>query len=347
MEVVLAVVFSDLLSLSTNYYIAHLSITEHQQESEQKLKKSMPSSAEINDSDIIDDDQCAKLHPNMQAECWDGFHTNHSTGNFFKPRRYITKCFPCILDHYASDDNSNQIVSSAGRKRLVLEVGCGSGSSCLPILRNCSESETTILACDCSAVAVDVCKSVIESSTDKEVISTKFGAFVSDPSLMSDETDTSFSQDVKAAHLQLLKETSTNNDVDDIGLADIVLMVFVLSALPPKRVPRFIKQIYDATKPGGKICFRDYALFDLPMMRFKENHCVYSTCHDSDGTRPRLYARGDGTLSRFFSLDTVKDIFESAGFIIEELRYATVYNDNRKTGERLKRAFVHAIFRKP
>ncbi|KAL7453273.1 hypothetical protein ACHAWC_004949 [Mediolabrus comicus] len=326
------------------YYDNDFSFEEHQQESEQKLK-SMPSSAETNDSDIIDDDQCAELHPNMQAECWDGFHTNHSTGNFFKPRRYIMKCFPCILDHYASDDTSKQIVSSAGRKRLVLEVGCGSGSSCLPILRNCSESETTVLACDCSAVAVNVCKSVVEKSTD-EVISTNFGAFVSDPSLMSDETDTSFTQDVKAAHLQLLKETSTNN-VDDIGLADIVLMVFVLSAVPPKRVPRFIKQIYDATKPGGKICFRDYALFDLPMMRFKENHCVHSTCSDSDGTRPRLYARGDGTLSRFFSLDTVKDIFESAGFIMEELRYATVYNDNRKTGERLKRAFVHALFRKP
>ena len=317
-------------------------------EMEQKLQ-SMSSSAEITDQDTIDDDECAKLHPNTQSECWDGFHTAHSTGNFFKPRRYIMKCFPCILNHYAASDNSEQLESYTGQNRLVLEVGCGSGSSCLPILKNCNENQnenTIVLACDCSAVAVDVCKSVIESSTDK-LISTNFGAFVSDPSLESDETDTTFSQDVKAAHMQLLKETETNTNDDDIGLADIVLLVFVLSAVPPKRVPRFMKQIYDATKCGGKVCFRDYALYDLPMMRFKESHCVYSTCADSDGTRPRLYERGDGTLSRFFNLETVKDIFESAGFTMEELKYSTVYNDNRKTGERLKRAFVHAVFRKP
>jgi len=64
------------------------------------------------------------------------------------------------------------------------------------------------------------------------------------------------------------------------------------------------------------------------------------------GNSPRLYERGDGTLSRFFDLETVKVIFEEVGFVEEELRYATVFNDNRKTGERLKRAFVHAVFRK-
>lgn len=319
------------------YYDNDFSFEEHQMEMEHKLR-SMQSSAETDEHDKIDDDEHIKLHPNTQAQCWDGFHTSHSTGNFFKPRRYIMKCFPCILDH-CDAENSTQTEQS---KRLVLEVGCGSGSSCLPILRNCSES-TIILACDCSAKAVDVCKSVVQSSIDSK----NFGAFVSDPSLESDESDTSFAQDVKAAHMQLLtEETITNND-DTVGLADIVLMVFVLSAVPPKRVPRFMKQIYDAVKCGGKVCFRDYALYDLPMMRFKETHSINSTCSDSDGKTPRLYERGDGTLSRFFSLDTIRDIFEPAGFIMEELRYATVFNNNRKTGERLKRAFVHAVFRKP
>ena len=318
------------------YYDNDFSFEEHQVEMEEKLQQSMTFSSKTVEQDTIDDDddEQIKLHPNTQAQFWDGFHTSHSTGNFFKPRRYIMKCFPCILNHY---ENPKQ------PERLVLEVGCGSGSSCLPILRNCTDN-TIILACDCSAKAVDVCKSVVESSTDTK----NFGAFVSDPSLESDETDTSFVQDVKAAHMQLLtNETTTNNDDGVVGLADIVLMVFVLSAVPPKRVERFMQQIYEATKCGGKVCFRDYALYDLPMMRFKETHSVHSTCSDSDGKTPRLYERGDGTLSRFFSLDTIRDIFESAGFIMEELRYATVFNDNRKTGERLKRAFVHAVFGKP
>ena len=74
--------------------------------------------------------------------------------------------------------------------------------------------------------------------------------------------------------------------------------------------------------------------------------CIPADFIDLIQTYPIL-SHSTGTLSRFFSLDTIRDIFESAGFIVEELRYATVFNDNRKTGERLKRAFVHAVFRKP
>jgi methyltransferase-like protein 6 len=283
--------------------------------------------------DEKDDDEVAKLQPSFQAQSWDGFHSAHSSGNFFKPRRYIMKCFPCILDHCALK-SQEEMDSFALPRRLVLEVGCGSGSSCIPILKHCSEN-TTLLACDSSAVAVEVCKSVIESLPDDAPrASSNFGVFVSDPSLDSDETHSTFAQDVKDAHMQLLKESTTNNN-HIIGLADVVLMVFVLSAVPPKRVHRFMKQIYGATKHGGKVCFRDYALYDLPMMRLKQV-----------GNSPRLYERGDGTLSRFFDLETVKVIFEEVGFVEEELRYATVFNDNRKTGERLKRAFVHAVFRK-
>lgn len=285
------------------------------------------------------------LHPTTQAQCWDDFHTAHSHGNFFKPRRYILKCFPCILNHCETDNSEEQIEKCTQRHRLVLEVGCGSGSSCLPILKHCNDENkpTTILACDCSAVAVDVCKSVIESSKDSIAIK-NFGAFVSDPSLEVEEAETTFPQDVKAAYDKVTGEETAS--VNDAGLADVVLMVFVLSAVPPKRVPRFMKQIFDATKSGGKICFRDYALYDLPMMRFKETHYVHSTCSDSDGVAPRLYERGDGTLSRFFDLETVKSIFEASGFVEEELRFATVFNVNRKTGDRLKRAFVHSVFRK-
>jgi hypothetical protein len=195
-------------------------------------------------------------------------------------------------------------------------------------------------------VAVDVCKSVIEK---EDIATANFGVFVSDPSLEVEEADTTFSQDVVTAFMQLQgsHHIATTKNPDEC-LPDIVLMVFVLSAIPPERVSRFLQQIYNVTKCGGKVCFRDYALYDLPMMRFKDSHCVHtSSCRDVDGAKPRLYERGDGTLSRFFDLETVRHVFEGVGFAMEELRYATVYNDNRKTGERLKRAFVHAVFSKP
>ena len=319
---------------------------EHRVECEQKLHSIMRVSP---DTSGRDDDNHTKLNPTIQAQCWDEFHAAHSHGNFFKPRRYIMKCFPCILKHDASEYVRDRSERDTRQLRLILEIGCGSGSSCLPLLEHCEDENvlTKILACDCSAVAVDVCKSVIESSKGT-LLTEHFGAFVSDPSLEADEADKSFSEDVKTAHMALLSAETVNAiNKNDVGLADVVLMVFVLSAVPPNRVSRFMKQIYDATKKGGKVCFRDYALYDLPMMRFKDTHCVYSACTDSDGAAPRLYERGDGTLSRFFNLETVNDIFRSVGFIVEELKYATVFNDNRKTGERLKRAFVHAVFRKP
>ncbi len=37
----------------------------------------------------------------------------------------------------------------------------------------------------------------------------------------------------------------------------------------------------------------------------------------------------------------------AAGFTVEECEYVTVYNHNRKTGQKLKRVFVHCLFRKP
>ena len=42
------------------------------------------------------------------------------------------------------------------------------------------------------------------------------------------------------------------------GIASVVLLVFVLSAVAPSRVGRFLKQVYETTKPGGNVCFRDY-----------------------------------------------------------------------------------------
>ena len=318
-------------------------------ECEQRLQSTLIAAPSSN---AYNEDCESKLDPATQAQCWDGFHTSHSHGNFFKPRRYILKCFPCILDQCAPSLPDELNDGRANKTRLILEVGCGSGSSCLPILQHCNDEKTVkILACDCSSVAVEVCQSVIDKYDDDDVTKRNFGAFVSDPSLEVDESDTTFVQDVHAAYVKLLgaeRDTSTTITNLNEGLADIVLMVFVLSAIPPQRVSRSLQQIYNVIKKGGRVCFRDYALYDLPMMRFKESHCVHdTTCLDVDGVSPRLYERGDGTLSRFFDLETVRHLFEGVGFVVEELRYATVYNDNRKTGERLKRAFVHAVFSKP
>ncbi|KAF9606148.1 hypothetical protein IFM89_023201 [Coptis chinensis] len=56
------------------------------------------------------------------SDAWRNFHNLHSTGKFFKERRYLLKEFPELL--HANEDSK------------VLEVGCGNGSTVLPILRD-------------------------------------------------------------------------------------------------------------------------------------------------------------------------------------------------------------------
>ena len=63
--------------------------------------------------------------------------------------------------------------------------------------------------------------------------------------------------------------------------------------------------------------------------------------------RYALYRRGDGTLSCFFTLQEVQNLFQNVGMIaVEGPEYHTVTNRNRKTKEAIRRVFVHAVFRK-
>ncbi|XP_021888181.1 methyltransferase-like protein 6, partial [Carica papaya] len=73
------------------------------------------------------------------SEAWQTFHTRHSSGKFFKERRYLLKEFPELV--------------ACGEYSKLLEVGCGNGSSVLPILRG--NKNMVIYACDCSTEALE------------------------------------------------------------------------------------------------------------------------------------------------------------------------------------------------
>ncbi|KAL5981405.1 hypothetical protein ACLOJK_015461 [Asimina triloba] len=60
------------------------------------------------------------------SQAWKSFHKRHSSGRFFKERRYLLKEFPELI--------------SCGDFPKVLEVGCGNGSTVLPILREALEN---------------------------------------------------------------------------------------------------------------------------------------------------------------------------------------------------------------
>lgn len=123
---------------------------------------------------------------------------------------------------------------------------------------------------------------------------------------------------------------------DDEGVADVALLIFVLSAVhpskcapppppapsppphrhwhphpcsrddpnpPARRAANLVSAVLRCLRPGGLVCVRDYALFDLPHLRFPE----------SKRLGERLYQRGDGTLARFFHLEEMQELGRSAG----------------------------------
>lgn len=81
----------------------------------------------------------------------------------------------------------------------------------------------------------------------------------------------------------------------------------------------------------------------MPMLRFDPT----ASCKSASASGDPVFLRGEGTIARFFTVESTRELFEAAGFTTVELRYCTVFNHNRKTGQKLKRVFVHGVFEKP
>ncbi|KAL0552679.1 hypothetical protein IC582_011797 [Cucumis melo] len=75
------------------------------------------------------------VSPEADSNAWSRFHLRHSSGKFFKERRYLLKEFPELV--------------SCKKYCKVLEVGCGNGSTVIPILRNLVDKYCLCLHCAC------------------------------------------------------------------------------------------------------------------------------------------------------------------------------------------------------
>lgn len=161
---------------------------------------------------------------------WETFHTRHSRNVFFKERRYLTKEFPELL-----------------QAENLLEVGCGTGSSVVPIVRE--NKHAVVYACDCSAAALQKASQVVPSTAS-------FHPFLCDISL--------------SALPEFLRSL------------DIVTMIFTLSAIPVERMVHVLSECFRVLKPGGLLLFRDYGLYDMTMLRFSPRHQISSCLYRRD-----------------------------------------------------------------
>jgi tRNAThr (cytosine32-N3)-methyltransferase len=195
---------------------------------------------------------------------WNVFYKNNKT-NFFKNRKWLAQEFPILSTIGAADAPA----------ATVLEVGAGAGNSAFPILQNSNNPRLKIHACDFSKQAVELIRA-------HELY---------DPALIqADVWDVAASPESENGGLPPgLSE----------GSVDVVLMIFIFSALNPTQWDQAVRNIWRVLKPGGQVLFRDYGRGDLAQVRFKKGRYM----------EENFYVRGDGTRVYFFEQDELEHIW--------------------------------------
>ncbi|KAJ5095877.1 Actin binding protein [Penicillium alfredii] len=196
-----------------------------------------------------------KRFNNDPAKWWNLFYKNN-TDNFFKDRKWLRYEFPVLAEVTQKD---------AG-PQVVLEVGAGAGNTAFPLLANNENDQLKVHACDFSKYAVKVMRES-EQYDERHLV-----ADVWDVAAVPDENGNSLPPGLTE------------------GSVDVVILIFIFSALAPNQWERAIRNIHRVLKPGGRVLFRDYGRGDLAQVRFKKGR--YMT--------ENFYVRGDGTRVYFF-----------------------------------------------
>lgn len=90
-------------------------------------------------------------------------------------------------------------------------------------------------------------------------------------------------------------------------------------------------------KPGGKIIFRDYAIYDMAQIRFNPSNKIDDN----------FYFRSDLTTSYFFSEAKLEELANASGFKVLENQYVNKETTNKKLELCVSRVFIQAKFEKP
>lgn len=136
-----------------------------------------------------------------------------------------------------------------------------------------------------------------------------------------------------------ITEEDTPSYICELEKVDIVLLIFVLSAIHPEKMKNVITHAHNYLKKGGHVILRDYGLYDLSQIRFakKKNKRISEN----------FYFRGDKTFVYFFKTEELHDLFcKDNRFKEVENRYITRIVKNRKRDIEMKRIWVQAIFKK-
>lgn len=204
-----------------------------------------------------------KARFNSNPEKWWNQFYSNNTSNFFKDRKWLQQEFPVLSKLTAKDAGPS----------TILEVGAGAGNTAFPILKANENEGLMIHACDFSKKAVELIRA---------------------------------NEAYDAEHLQASVWDISSEDLPpgvQESSVDVVLLVFIFSALSPKQWDAAVRNVWRVLKPGGEVCLRDYGKGDLTQVRFKKGRLL----------EDNFYIRGDGTRVYFFEEDEMRRIWGGAG----------------------------------
>ncbi|KAK7031607.1 methyltransferase-like protein [Favolaschia claudopus] len=198
------------------------------------------------------------------ARHWDNFYRMMSS-NFFRDRKWLHNEFPELMT--ATEPDAGPIT--------ILEVGCGTGAAMFPLLSSNKNPHLTLRAYDYSKNAIKI--------------------FQENPLYTSPPLGTI------TASVWDLTSPALPPGIHP-GTADIVIMVFVFSALHPDEWRQAVRNVHKILKPSGLLLLRDYGRYDMTQLRFKSGRLLDEN----------FYIRGDKTRVFFFSLDELALLFTGA-----------------------------------
>jgi tRNAThr (cytosine32-N3)-methyltransferase len=224
------------------------------------------------------------------AKYWNMFYKNNRD-NFFKDRKWLRVEFPELYTATQAD---------AGPVN-ILEVGCGAGNTLFPVLEANENPHLHITGVDFSSKAVEIVK---ESP-----------AFVA-------------SKNAHAAVWDLAQPDGILPEGVEPHSQDIIVMIFVFSALAPDQWKQAVTNLKKLLKPEGHLLFRDYGRYDLTQVRFKGGRLLDEN----------FYIRGDGTRVYFFTEEELHEIF---GTTFKTVKVAT---DRRLMVNRQRKLKMYRIW---
>ncbi|KAF8401029.1 hypothetical protein HHK36_014332 [Tetracentron sinense] len=221
--------------------------------------------------------------------------------NFYK--RHDNKFFKDR--HYLEKDWGCYFSTDATSRKakVVLEVGCGAGNTIFPLIT--AFPNLFVHACDFSPHAIRLVKSHRVFREDR------VNAFVCDV---------------------------TNGDLCEKivpSSVDVVTLIFMLSAVSPKKMPLILQNIRKVLKPNGYVLIRDYAIGDFAQEKLTNRNQMIGE---------NFYFRGDGTCAFYFSEDFLLTMFERNGFATVETNIYCKQIENRSCNVVMDRRWIRAAF---